>query len=143
MMRPLAIALLAVVTTAGTPLASAAQTCFRGRPLPHCRSFWLTEAEAGAVLAGRSGSGSENVRLGVELGWMRNTAARSAFGGGIAAGHEQDAYVSLRPRYRRWLRSPCAIDLSPGVRWTPGRIETIEGRVAIEWRDLAAVLRSE
>jgi hypothetical protein len=32
---------IGLVTNAVAPLQ--AQTCFRGRPLPECRSFWLLE----------------------------------------------------------------------------------------------------
>lgn len=130
---------LMVFGALGTPALLPAQACFRGRPQPACRSFWLTEAEAGLVLAGRNGLPGENLRLGIEVGWMHAIGARSAIGGGIAAGHDQSEYASLRPRYRRWLTGTWALDVSPGIRWTPGRIETVEARLAVSWRDLAGV----
>lgn len=130
---------LVLAGTVGTPSLLPAQACFRGRPQPTCRSFWLTEAEGGVVMAGRSGLTGEDVRLGIEVGWMRAIGQRSAVGGGIAAGHDRTEYVSLRPRYRRWLSGTWALDVSPGIRWTPGRIETVEGRLAVGWRDLGGV----
>lgn len=118
----------------------AAQGCFRGRPLPRCRSFWITEAEGGVRLAGPGAPGGElDARLGVELGWMRNLSRRTAIGGGVAVGWDGVEFVSLRPRYRRWLTPAVALDASPGVRWTPGRVETVEARVALSWKDLAGV----
>jgi hypothetical protein len=130
---------LVVFGALGTPVLLPAQACFRGRPQPVCRSFWLTEAEAGLVLAGRTGFQGEHVRLGIEVGWMHALGARSAIGGGIAAGYDQSEYASLRPRYRRWLTGTWALDVSPGIRWTPGRIETVEARLAVSWRDWAGV----
>jgi hypothetical protein len=128
-------------TPAGDSSAPAApRACFRGRPLPRCRSFWITEAEGGLRLAGpAAASGDLDARLGIELGWMRNLSPRTAIGGGLAAGWDGVEFLSLRPRYRRWLTPVLALDVSPGVRWTPGRIETVEARVAVSWNDLAGV----
>jgi hypothetical protein len=129
---------LLLLAALGEPLA--AQACFRGRPLPRCRSFWITEADGGARLAGHGARGGElDVQLGVEVGWMRNLSSRTAIGGGVAAGWDGVAFASLRPRYRRWLTPVLALDASPGVRWTPGRIETVEARLALSWQDLAGV----
>ena len=130
---------LMVFGALATPVPLPGQACFRGRPQPACGSFWLTEADAGVVLAGRNGLRGENLRLGIEVGWMHAIGERSAIGGGIAGGYDLGEYASLRPRYRRWLTGTWALDLSPGIRWTPGRIETVEARVAVGWRDLAAV----
>jgi hypothetical protein len=130
---------LLLLAALGEPLA--AQACFRGRPLPRCRSFWITEAEGGVSLvrpatqAGNFGG----ARLGIEVGWMRNLSPRTAIGGGVAAGWDGREFVSLRPRYRRWLTPVLALDASPGVRWVPGRVEIIEARVAVSWKDLAGV----
>jgi hypothetical protein len=129
---------LLVVGALCAPALLPAQACFRGRPQPACRSFWLTEAEAGTALVGRNRP-SGNLRLGIEVGWMHALGQRSAIGGGIAAVYDQSAYASLRPRYRRWLSGTWALDLSPGIRWTPGRIETVEARLALSWRDLGGV----
>ena len=77
-------ALVAIaIASALTTEEADAQVCFRGRPAPTCRSFLLTEAEAGVVLplggtaGGTSGTGG---RLGVDVGWMRNVGTRSAIG---------------------------------------------------------------
>jgi len=45
--------------------------CFRGRPLPQCRAFWLTEF----------GLSLPDGPFGWELGGMRNVGKRSAVGG--------------------------------------------------------------
>jgi hypothetical protein len=137
---------LAAVTVLGLPLLAtgpawgqAGGACYRGRPQPACRSFWLTEAEVGIALTQRTRLTGEDMRLGIELGWMHAIGERSAVGGGVAIGHDQSEYLSLRPRYRRWLPPIWALDLSPGVRWTPGRIEVVEARAALHWRDLGGV----
>lgn len=100
----------------------AAQSCFRGRPLPRCRSWFITEGFAGAV-AGRQRGDLYGIVLGGEVGWMRNLGPNSAVGGGVAV---SNIGVSLRPRYRRWLAPMVALDVGPGVQWIPGRIERVE-----------------
>jgi hypothetical protein len=129
-----------LLLTQSAACSLAAQGCFRGRPLPRCRSFWITEAEGGLRLAGPAAPGGElDARLAVELGWMTNLSPRASVGGGVAGGWDGVEFLSLRPRYRRWLGATSALDLSPGIRWTPGAVETLEARVALSWNDLAGV----
>lgn len=114
-----------VVCALGQPLVAQegdGAACFRGRRLPTCRSFWVTDAAAGlGYVAGRS-----EVYLAADLGWMRNVNDRTAVGATIGIGHSGDGFVALRPRLRRWITPAIGLDISPGVRWTPGRIETVE-----------------
>jgi hypothetical protein len=70
---------------------------------------------------------------------MTNLSPRASVGGGVAAGWDGVEFLSLRPRYRRWLSPAVALDASPGIRWTPGRIETVEARLALSWKDLVGV----
>jgi hypothetical protein len=121
-----------------TPATAAAQTCFRGRPEPTCASFFITEAEGGLVVP--LGGGGTGVRVGVDVGLMRNIGSRSAIGATIASGAYlnggESGFVSLRPRYRYWLSPTTSLDVGPGVQWTPGRIERVEARAAFTYRDL-------
>jgi hypothetical protein len=138
-------ALAAIAIVAGTLAVqdAAAQTCFRGRPKPTCRSFFLTEADAGLMLTLGSRAGGANgtaTRLGVSVGWMRNVGGRSAVGATLAGGAYvnggNSAFVSFRPRYRYWLSRTASLDVGPGVQWTPGRVERIEARAGLTYRDL-------
>ena len=67
---------------------------------------------------------------------MHNLIPTAAVGGGVAFA---DTYVSLRPRYRRWINSATSVDGVLGVRWTPGRVETLEMQVGLNRSDLVGV----
>ena len=136
------VVLAATVVAAGVlaPAASA-QTCFRGKPSPSCRSFFVTEAEAGVVISQGNGTGG---RFGVDLGFMRNLGSGAAVGVTIGGGYAlldqiENGFVSLRPRYRFWLSPTASLDVGPGLQWTPGRIERVEARAAFMYRDLVGV----
>src|SRR2546429_9638941 len=76
--------------------------CFRGRPLPHCSSFWITEFGIGARLSSDRSAGGP--LFGWELGGMKNQGRKNAFGAALfveASG--EGGGLGVRPRYRRWL----------------------------------------
>jgi len=81
--------------------------CFRGRPLPNCRSFLLTEFD----LALTEGS----VRW--EIGAMHNIGSRSAVGGSLLLrGAENDSSAfGAKIRFRHWLSRVVALDVSSGI----------------------------
>lgn len=111
--------------------------CFRGQPLPTCKSFWITESSLIASTGQRFKIASDgNSFWSVEIGWMRNLSPKVAVGGGVAAG---DSFVSLRPRYRRWVTPKTSVDGIVGVRWEPGRIEILELQVGLSRSDLVGV----
>lgn len=141
-MRDLVLASLAVLALPG---AARSQTsgapdpvgdpagrvgCFRGRPLPDCRSFWIFEiqvttpvASRDRVFLGADGSTYRGETLDRELEWnvghMVNVSSRLALGGVLTAGTGSPdglAGVKVRGRYRLdpevsleleggWLRS--------------------------------------
>ncbi len=107
--------------------------CFRGHPLPECRSFLLTEAQAGYRFA-KNGFGGDlhGFVLGGDVGWIRNLDERNAVGGAIGA---NNLYVSAGPRYRRWLTEEAALDIGLSAAWEPGRIEIVELHVAMMYGD--------
>ena len=97
------------------PQQSGRTLCFRGRPTPTCRSFWITEAGYAYRL-----TGPENVHrhyFDWELGLMANVGSRSAVGGTLYAGilAEEGYRWGLRARYRHWLSSSTSLELSPGI----------------------------
>ncbi len=117
----------ALVSCAGIqPMAAQdaeGRNCFRGRPLPTCRSFWITDA-AGGLERGRFGR--TEIYVAGDVGWMRNITNQTAVGATIGVGYSGEGFVALRPRLRRWVGPTVGLDAALGVRWTPGRIETIE-----------------
>jgi hypothetical protein len=100
------------------PHLGAAQTpshqCYRGRPLPACSSFWISEFGLLGPLPNRYFPYGEVLRW--QLGGMSNQGPRTALGAAFA--FELDGFGSrygLMPRYRRWLGQRAALDLSAGV----------------------------
>lgn len=96
---------------------AAARLFFRGRPLPECSSFLITEFGAHYLINRNVGSfHDKNVFLTFDLGYMRNRKERSALGGllhvGTGAGR-----TGFGPavRYRRWLSKWNAADLTVGL----------------------------
>lgn len=93
-------------------------SCFRGRPLPRCDSFWLTEfgfgwrvVESDAVPEDR-----ESWLYSAEIGHMWNTSETRALGGTIFADFSDDATrLGLRPRGRLWLGGGTSAELAPFV----------------------------
>ncbi len=115
---------------------SSSGLCWRGRALPTCRTFVLTEIgyyAVGAVTQRHfqytypTGTGDSvtyryaedamSPQLTAELGMMQNTGPRTALGATIVLGFGTGgADVGLKGRYRRWLSpSGMALDLGAGV----------------------------
>lgn len=99
----------------------AAQRCFRGRPLPTCKAFWLTETGAGyRVNRFYSPYERDHDGLGsIEVGLMRNRG-RMALGGTVFLGvgdqitGNTGVLVGLKPRLRRWLSPALSLDGGAG-----------------------------
>lgn len=106
--------------------------CFRGQPLPECRTFFVTEAELGYILLKPDLHSFPDVLIGMDVGLMRNLSPNDALG--IIAG-VNNRYVSLGPRYRRWLSDRVALDVGLSAAWEPGRIEIVELHTAIMYGD--------
>jgi hypothetical protein len=105
-----------------TPLAP--WYCWRGRPLPDCRGFFLAEVYTGVAFAHWPASqhfdGLPYVGEGA-VGYLWNLDARQAIGGlafvesGGSAQSQIEARAGLRLRYRFWLSDIFSVDASPGV----------------------------
>ena len=96
-------ALVGAEPTASTGASHA--LCWRGHPLPECRSFLVTEVGLSYPMNKTATNGRGAVIAG-DLGWMRNISDRAAVGGTAHAriGIGDDyARAGVRARYRRWL----------------------------------------
>src|SRR5204863_210263 len=102
--------------------AAAAQTqsrtrdCYRGRPLPPCRSFWITEfGLLGRLNALPEPRTTVDPFFRWEVGGMQNRNERTAFGATIVIeADDLGSRYGITPRYRRWLAPSLALDLSAG-----------------------------
>jgi hypothetical protein len=111
------------------PFSAAAQTRFRGAPLPECRSFFLTEVSGGVIY-------DQNFVATADLGYMRNLDPGSAVGGSIflsAEGVVEDSWVAfgLRPRYRRWLSRQTSLDAALAVGGVAGTSGSTDGGLLV------------
>lgn len=105
--------------------------CFRGRPLPPCDSFLLTEF-------GVAFNGSEERLWSWELGFMKNVGTHDAVGAAAFRIAGPGTVTGVRARYRRWLTSSVSLDLSPGV-ILGGDVRGFSGQAALNFGDLFAL----
>lgn len=134
-MRP---AILAVALAAGlaVPQGMRAQDpgggpsigCFRGRPFPACRSFWLIEMQGSTPLAQTSrtvqwGWNAPQVRqdairetLEWNLGHMVNVTPTFALGALFTIGTgNDDVLTGMKLRARRWISKDVSLELEGGI----------------------------
>ncbi len=116
-----------------------AKICFRGKPAPYCKTFFLTEV--GATVAG----------LSWELGGMYNLNKRSALGATFLVSIREygDYAAGFKFRYRHWLDSfnGFSIDISPGlVLWTQRKdprfrnYPIFTGHVGFNYKDMVTLM---
>jgi hypothetical protein len=116
------VAVLLLLYTLAPLQAGHTQTCFRGRPVPACRSFAVLELgyahRLGAAPTATGGSPQVHYLNG-EIGWMFSRSPRLSVGGTFFAGALVDYDFELRPglkaRARYWLGDHTALDLGAGV----------------------------
>jgi len=99
------------------PSAAEGRACFQPRPMPVCRSFWVTEFGIQWFISEPPGVHDKRQWLATwEVGWMRNRTADDAVGGSVFLAANDNAFRSgVRARYRRWTGGRTAVDLSPAL----------------------------
>lgn len=105
--------------------------CFRGRPLPVCKSFWIFEMQGNAPLVQTEGAGGKafDNELEWNLGHMVNVDSTYAIGGVVTVGTGNDnALTGLKLRGRRWLRSDLSLEAEGGLVWKDA---TVGGTAAL------------
>ena len=133
-MKKLALVLLVFLLV--SPMLQA-QTCFRGKPLPECKMFFITEACGIMSVIG------DYQRFGVnyEFGGMYNLNKRSALGATffLALGYYSGA--GFKARYRHWLNSSFSVDISPGLLlWGERKNPTFTGHVGLNYKDWVVLI---
>jgi hypothetical protein len=101
-----------------TFLPAKCQHCFRGKPLPECKTFWITEFGFSPRLdRHRLGRRNDQVFYYTwEAGLMRNVERQTAIGATLFFGADNDGHrYGLKSRYRRWLSNSVSLDLGAGV----------------------------
>jgi hypothetical protein len=120
----LSMALLVVAGSASAqqplgepPAATEGKACFQPRPLPMCRSFWITEFGIQYFVSQPPGVNNQrHVLFTWEVGWMQNRTPADALGGSVfIAVNDHVLRSGVSGRYRRWTGAGTAVDLSPGL----------------------------
>ena len=132
--------------------------CFRGRPLPACKTFWIVEMQGSLPVAqtsrtlrfssdpGRSDSPQfSEVKLPAfdnlldwNLGHMANLGDRYALGGVVTVGTGNgDGLSGLKVRLRRWLSADLSVEAEAGAAWSnadgTGRLGAPGGSAALRF----------
>ncbi len=122
--------------------------CFRGRPLPACKTFWIVEMQASQPIAQTSrtvretytlSDGQPNASVSIleeqptafdhvlewNLGHMANVGEKYAVGGVVTGGtgNEGSGLTGLKVRVRRWLSSDFSLEAEAGASW--GNAQTV------------------
>lgn len=102
--------------------------CFRGRPLPACKSFWIVEMQGYQPLAQTTRSVSYSDGRPVEMtafesslewnvGHMVNVSPTFAIGGTLSVGPHGGSgiFTGLKARARHWLSQDLSLELAGGL----------------------------
>ncbi len=110
------IALLVAPSPGWAQAVELAGLCFKGRPMPWCRSFLVTELGYRYRLNEPEGV-SNRTSTTWDVGWMTNRSESLALGGTVFFGVQTSALrtVGLKPRLRRWLTGGLSVDVSAGL----------------------------
>jgi hypothetical protein len=108
--------LLVAALLAAAPVSAWAQglekdptfLCFRGGPASRCSSFLITEFAYEVRLNGPS-----EKSVSWEVGWMKNTGERWAFGGTVF--YSPEDRLGVKSRVRWWWLSAVSVDVGAGV----------------------------
>jgi hypothetical protein len=129
------------------PIQRPPSFCFRGRALPACQWFTFAEFAVSSRIADQNRfDDTPRVHYSGEIGALYNLSSRSAVGGGVYLGGDDDGWrLGIRPRYRYWIADTWAIDATAGV-LVAGDLDLFEGtwpgftaQLGIGWQDLAAL----
>lgn len=98
---------------------SAERFCFRARPFADCRTFLVSEVGLGLRALGTQAPAGQEIdqmmewRVAMEAGLMVNRDQRDALGGSAVIRIGDEIIIwGPRARYRRWLRSRAAWEVS-------------------------------
>lgn len=120
-----------------SPSISQAQISFRGKPVPECIMFFITEAGGVVGVAGSPGEFGVNY----EFGLMYNLNQRSALGATLFTLFDGSNFRGIKLRYRHWMNSSISLDVSPGLSlWGYGKHPQFTGHVGLNFGDWIALI---
>ena len=127
--------------------------CFRGRPLPECKSIWIVEMQAATPLAQTSRTiqypdASEDDQVAFKsvlqwnLGHMVNVGNDWGIGGVVTLGTNTEHWLSgLKARIRRWVNPHLSVEAEGGALLSSGHSGGKGGTAALRFniRDQGSV----
>lgn len=107
---------LALVWILSGPQSLGAQTCFRGKRIDSCSTFLVTEFGYASRLNEAPDVTKGNFLFIWKFGLMANLDERSALGGALQLGADDNGTrLAVKARYRRWLGSAASLEVAPGL----------------------------
>ena len=119
-----------------------AQIKFRGKPLPECKMFLITEAVGFLTMERYMERYVPEPGLVSEFGLMFNLNKHSAVGATVffKMGADLDG-MGFKVRYRYWLNSSFSFDVSPGLwLWSDCGHYTFTGHVGLNYKDWVGLI---
>ena len=114
------------------------RTFFRGRPLPECKAFFITEVGYNQQFTNTLARDQAYLFTG-DVGYMVNRG-RNAWGATWFVGNRVDGFLhGPRLRYGRWLSRGLRLDVSPGVIFTKRDGTGVQGSLALSLRDVVSL----
>ena len=117
--------------------------CFRGRPLPTCKSFWIVEMQGYQPLAQTTRLVSYSDGRPVEMtafegslewnvGHMVNVGPTFAIGGTLSVGSHGGSgiFTGLKARARHWISEDLSLELAAGLLEAGGQYPSARGATA-------------
>ena len=115
-LHPITSLSLALLWSLSGPQPLDAQTCFRGKRSDSCRSFFITEFGYASRLNQSPDPSKDNFLYMWEFGFMVNRSERSALGGTLYFGADDNGTrFAIKARWRRWLGDVGSLEVAPGI----------------------------
>ncbi|MFH1219650.1 MAG: hypothetical protein V1694_04280 [Candidatus Eisenbacteria bacterium] len=135
----LAIAAFSFLYLVAVP--ASARMCFRGKPAPACKTFWITEFGLGYMP-----KTYDPICLSSEIGWMVNYRERYAIGGTTYIAFDNNLECvrgGLKLRVRRWMSPNWSMNFAGGPilgrTWSGGDVQPgFAGHVDVNYKDRVA-----
>ncbi len=143
-MKKIIVTILVLAYAAVFAGDSYAQLCWRGKPAPDCRYFFVTEF-GGVLPISENNAGAQIQRLNWELGGLLNFTQRNAAGASFyfSLSKNSELYGGGKLRYRFWLNRSFSLDCGAGLMWRLNYIASgtnYTGHIGLNYRDIVSFI---
>ena len=143
-MKKVVVSMIVLAYIAVLSENSYAQLCWRGKPAPECRIFFITEFGGVLPISGNN-AGAQIQRLNWELGGLLNFNKRNAAGAAFyfSLSKNSELYGGGKLRYRFWLNRSFSLDFGAGLMWRLNYIKSgtnYTGHLGLNYRDIVSFI---